>query len=690
MGRPTDWSLLGGTDPAPGSVPDMQEASRAWGENAGRLADAQDVLGRVRLDGAGSTVDAVQTLLLRDAALISVYRAACETNANIYRSWASSLEGFQSEADRLHVHAEQAQLEKAQGLALLHAQAPASPFSDLATRPSPMQELWEMDRNRGSLILLGSNQTLAELQRQARDLRERYRSEGNRLADALHVPTPSEAAQQAHLDSDVPVGDGALVALLEPGKDPQLNRLKGLRDQANTGNAAARSEYLASLAALTPAQLALYGAWNPAAARNPIPAGTNEDVPAAKNWWAALDPASQAALTAAVPGIIGNLNGIPYADRAKANKTTIDAVYNDPGSTEGTRKTLDTIKTALKDPGKSGIPRSVISLDLNNGRPLVALAIGDMDTAGNVTWNVPGMGTTVDDGLESWTVSAQDLFDSQSSAYRYFKQANPGTAVVSWLGYDTPGGFPSPEVLMPYRAVTGGDRLAAALDGFHATRDGGAAGLPKVNLVAHSYGTTTSSYALTKTHFSVDTVTFFGSAGVDPRVVPDAAAMHVNAGPDHKPAVFVTQALNDRVAPYAGIVGGDVFGPLVQHGDWARVSPSDPGFGGHNFSSDGGYDPNTGQAYKMVTGHDAKGWSDSFQVAGATTGHGYLDPGTESAHNIALASSGHGDQIQKLVPLKQGWVPVFPDGNSPFGFNIDPWRTFPDESNQDPATLTKG
>lgn len=682
--------MLGGTDPAPGSVQDMQEASRAWGENAGRLADAQDVLHRVTVDGAGSTVEAVRTLLLRDAALVGVYRSACETNANIYRSWASSLEGFQAEADRLRVHAEQAQLEQAQGLALLHAQAPPSPFSDLATRPSPMQELWDMDRQRGSIILQGSNQTLAELQRQAADLRDRYKSEANRLADALHVPTPSEAAQQAHLDTDVPVGDGALAALLDPGKDPQLNRLKGLRDQLQAGTAGARVKYLALLAALTPAQLALYGAWNPAAARNPIPAGTNEDVLAAKNWWAALDPASKAALTAAVPGIIGNLNGVPYADRAKANKTTIDATYNDPNTTEATRKTLDTIKTALKVPGKNGTPRSVISFDLNNGRPLAALAIGDMHTAGNVTWNVPGMGATVDDGLESWTMAAQDLYDSQNAAYRYLKQANPGTAVVSWLGYDTPGAQPSPEVLMPYKAVTGGDRLAAALDGFHTTRGGGAAGLPKVNLVAHCYGTTTGSYALTKTNFSVDTVTFFGSAGVDPRAVPDTTALHVNAGPDHKPAVYVTQALNDRVAPYAGIAGSSVFGPLVQHGDWLRVSPSDPAFGGHNFSSDGGYDPKTGQAYKMVTGHDAKGWSDTFQVAGATTGHGYLDPGTESAHNIALASTGHGDQIQKLVPLKQEWAPALPDGNSPFGFNIDPWRTFPDESNQDPATLTKG
>lgn len=690
MGRPADWSILGGADPAPGSVQDMHAASRAWGENAGRLGDARDVLHRVPVEGAGSAVEAVRTLLLRDAALIEVYQNACEANANIYMSWASSLEGFQAEADRLRVHAEQAQLEQAQGLPLLNAQAHQSPLSEVGARPSPMQELWDLDRHRGRIILESTNQALAELQRQAEDLRDRYRNEANRLADALHVPAPSEAAQQAHLDTSIPVGAGALSALLDPGKDPQLNKLNSLRDGLNAGNAAARAEYLALLAALTPAQLALYGVWNPDTARNPIPAGIDEDVLAAKNWWAALDPASKAALTAAAPGIIGNLNGLPYADRAKANKTTIDAIYNDPNTADATRKTLDTINTALKDPNKSGIPRSVISLDLNNGRPLAALAIGDMDTAGNVTWNIPGMGTTIDDGLESWTKSAQDLFAGQRRALALRGESGTTTAVVSWIGYDTPAVPPSPEVLMPYKALAGGDRLAAALDGFHTTRDGGAAGLPKVNLVAHSYGTTTGTYALTKMHFNIDTVTLFGSAGIDPLAVPDAAAMHVSNGADHRPAVYVTQAANDRVAPYAGIAGSSVLGPLVQHADWVRVGPSDPDFGGHNFSSDGGYDPQTGQAYKMVTGHDAKGWSDTFQFAGATTGHGYLDPGTESAHNIALASTGHGDQIKKLVPLKQEWAPALPDGNSPFGFNVDPWRTFPDESNQDPENLTKG
>lgn len=679
--------MLGGADPAPGNVQDMQEAARIWGQNAGRLGDARHVLQSATIEGAGSTVEAVRTLLLRDAALIGIYQRACETNANVYLSWASSLEGFQAEADRLRVQAGQAQLEQAQGVALLRVQAPPSLFNDAPSRPNPLQELWEMDRRRGSGILASANQALAEIQRQADDLRVRYKNEGDRVANALHVPAPSDAAQQAHLGTSVPVGSGALTALLNPGKDPQLKHLNSLRDKASTGDVDARAEYLSLLASLTPAQLALYGVWNPDAARNPIPARVGEDVLAAGNWWASLPEANKAALIAAVPGIIGNLNGVPYSERAKANRTNIDAVYDDPNTSDATKKTLDTIKTALKGPDKNAALRSVVSFDLNGGKPLAALAIGDMDTAGNVTWNIPGMETTIDDGLESWTNSAQDLFDLQSKVMSE-DQLSKGRAVVSWVGYDTP--TLGPEVLMPYKALTGGDRLAAALDGFHATRDGGTAGLPKVNVVAHSYGTTTSSYALTKTHFNVDTVTMFGSAGIDSKSVPNASAMHVNEGADNKPAVYVTQASHDLVAPYAGIGGSTILGPLAQRDEWVRVSPSDPGFGGHNFSSEGGYDPETGQAYKPVMGHDAKGWSDRYQVTAATEGRGYLDPGTESAHNIALTSTGNGDQITQLVPLKQKWVPAEPGTANPFGVDIGRWRLVPDESMQDPATLTKG
>lgn len=37
----------------------------------------------------------------------------------------------------------------------------------------------------------------------------------------------------------------------------------------------------------------------------------------------------------------------------------------------------------------------------------------------------------------------------------------------------------------------------------------------------------------------------------------------------------------------------------------------------------------------------------------ASVGHGYLSPGIESAHNIALVSTGNGDGLRPLIPLKR-------------------------------------
>lgn len=335
----------------------------------------------------------------------------------------------------------------------------------------------------------------------------------------------------------------------------------------------------------------------------------------------------------------------------------------------------------------------MISFDLNNGKPLGAIAIGNLDTAKNVTWNIPGMGTTVDDGMESWGHSAQDLYNGQKDAYDSLYLKDPGHAVVAWIGYDTPekppegSQFLNPvkdvegtEVLKLDKAQAGSQKLAAALDGFYATRwDGNSLDQPKNNVVAHSYGTTTSAYALTKTHYPVDTVTFFASAGIDLHAVTNAAAMNV-AKVDGQPAVYATQAFDDRVAPYAGIGGSDLLGIGTLDPKVGRFSPQLPGWGAHSFSSDGGYDPQTGVPYKMVTGHDAQGHSDKFSFFSATTGHGYLDPGTESSHNIALTSIGHGDSITPLVPLHQ---------TLPSGIHLDPWETISDESKQDPATLGK-
>lgn len=709
MPRRTDWSLLVWTDPAPGKVEDVLQRSKAWSANVTALGDAQTSLSGTTVNGSGAAVEAARTLLTRNAALAGTFRDACENTAQALSSWATSLAVFQHEADLLYAQAEQANDNLQQGQAMIKtgqheratdaSRAPAAPDTSAGdvlagTLAAVAWKVGDVYSDiRGNQMVSDAQDTLEGLRRMADDLRHRHLNESRRIANMIHMPTESDAVNRARLDTHIPLGDGSVTALLAPGNDPDLVKLDELRAKLDGGDASARNEYFALLASLTPEQLAMYGFWKPQKARDPLPAFSGEDVAGVKQWWAGLDEHTKRLLIGSLPGVIGNLNGIPYSDRANANLRNITALNKDPGTSPDVRNALGKIREKMTfDDGSLRENRSVISFDPAGGKPLAAIAIGNMDTARNVTWNIPGMGTTVADGMASWTDSAQDLYDRQRFELDRLSQGDVTNAVVSWVGYDTPVGPPSPEVLEPYKAQAGAVRLAAALDGFYETRaDGTGSGVPKINVVAHSYGTTTASYALTKVHHQVDTGTFFGSAGIDPIAVPNAGAMHIKNGADHQPALYVTQALDDRVAPYIGIGVGDVFAPLAGHLEWARISPSAPWFGGHTFSADGGYDPQTGQAYKQVTGHDAKGPSGQFQFKfdAATTGHGYLDPGTEANKDIALASIGRGDEIRRFVPLKQEWFPVLPNLDGSSGVNIDPWQTLSDEHDQDPATLGK-
>ncbi|MFK0007113.1 alpha/beta hydrolase [Paenarthrobacter sp. NPDC090520] len=439
--------------------------------------------------------------------------------------------------------------------------------------------------------------------------------------------------------------------------DPALDHARAELRRMESGG----GDPLAMLAlwkTLTPGQLLDYGM----AESDYLRSGFRSPPPVAqvKAWWAGLTTDQQAALVVAAPGVIGNLNGIPYAARAKANKANVDAVYKDPRTTAEHKAVLQEIYDAL-EPRKDNdedpaAPRSIVSFTPEeNGKPLVAVAIGDLDTASNVTWNVPGMKTTVADGLESWTKSAQDLYDIQEGELA----GTPGhstVAVVSWVGYDSPEEPPSSEVLSTELAKAGGVKLSIALDGFVGTRESVADGRdkPHLNVVAHSYGTTTASYALISTTHSVDTVTFFGSAGIAWRDVGSAMDLHVAKDADGRPDVFVTASSEDRVAPF-GIIGSGL------RGREGRLDPLNSWFGGKNFSSEGGYDPDTGEVYWRTTGHDANGWAvkgSGNTLFAATRDHGYLDPSTESAHNIALTSTGKGGQIKKLIPLRRELVEI--------------------------------
>lgn len=381
------------------------------------------------------------------------------------------------------------------------------------------------------------------------------------------------------------------------------------------GGPEAMSQFLAALALLTPAQAEQFRRSNPELFSGPHP---GLDPQNNKEAWNRLSAAQRESLAKDFPLMVGNLEGIPYSDRTAANAAALQAELDrtPPGER---RDALLAISEGAVATSPSAA-RGIISLDLGSP-PLAAVAIGNLDTADNVTWNVPGMGTEWKSD-QSWTDASQNIYDAQ----RGVGQRNH--AVVAWIGYETPPqiGVNDLEVLEVAHAQTGGDKFATSLNGFNVAsgdRD------PYIAVTAHSYGTTTASYGLTQTDFDVDSVTFFGSAGLDQAVVDQATDLHIKPASDGTPALFATNALQDVVAP-GGAYGG------------YRLNPLEDGFGAHEFSSKG--DP--ARDLVATRGHSVIGTgATNINPTGTQEDHGYLDVGTHSLDSVARVTTGMGDSV---------------------------------------------
>lgn len=352
-------------------------------------------------------------------------------------------------------------------------------------------------------------------------------------------------------------------------------------------------------------------------------------------WWAALDDGQKHALIHAAPAVIGNLGGVAYAARDEANRIWLRAQLEEaraalaeaekppsfpelPGGYAGATAIaerlerararmagLEGIEAALGVP-EGGEARRLILLT-SDSPPLGAVSIGDLDTADVTTFAVPGMGTRTE-AMDGWARAAQNIADEQA-------QYDPGRshAVVAWIGYETPpvplieGG---PDVMFNSSANSGADNLARDLVAFDMVNPGA-----DVSVVAHSYGTTTSSLALTRAGVHVDSYVTLGSAGL-PASVHDISDLQADT-------VFSGQAQ-------------DVWAIDPAEGDqWAwtgRTSPDHPvdpmseGFGSHRFGVAGG------DGLSPVTDHGALTSNET----------GYLDKRTESLRNVVLATTGHG------------------------------------------------
>ncbi|KAM9864176.1 hypothetical protein ACIFOC_03082 [Leucobacter aridicollis] len=350
------------------------------------------------------------------------------------------------------------------------------------------------------------------------------------------------------------------------------------------------------------------------------------DAKAVAAWWQELAPEQRADLIASVPLVIGNLPGLAGAVRDSANRLMIEFYRTNPGLLSIDQlKLVAEVQRILDRTDNQARPQPPVhlySFSLTESAPMVAMSYGDIDSATHVTVQVAGMGNDAHEGLATWDVAALELYDAQRARLR--RGLVGGPAVVAWLGYDTPGLPPRLDVLSSTAAEAGAGRLRAELDGI--------AALPKTvpratSVVAHSYGTTLASIALTKVETPVDTFVMLGSAGIDVAAVPTIDRLRVRSW-GGQPAVYATTAPADKLAPTGAGLSRRALpevGPLGLLGVQRRSSVLE---GVTSFKSSG--DPAAG--YVGTDGHSiiGSGSDTAFLGASASTGRGYGDRTTQA------------------------------------------------------------
>lgn len=285
-----------------------------------------------------------------------------------------------------------------------------------------------------------------------------------------------------------------------------------------------------------------------------VVATVQDDPPPAQTvaqWWSHLPADEQDRLRVHAPALVGNLEGVPYAVRDQANRATLTAGLADADLGAARAAMLGQVRDSLvQEPGDPR--RFLVALD-TRGSGRAAISIGDLDTAADVTVVVPGMFFTVTGQMTDFTNTANDLSREQATLAPLAATGNgSGVAVVAWMGYRTPD---LSNILSLGLARTGAERLERTVAGLRVIRAGDQ---PRVNIVAHSYGSTTAMTALASGRMTADTLTVLGSPGSDVRTADDLA---VATG-----QVFVGGAHSDPIAGsgYFGTdPGGASFGSTV-------------------------------------------------------------------------------------------------------------------------------
>lgn len=332
--------------------------------------------------------------------------------------------------------------------------------------------------------------------------------------------------------------------------------------------------------------------------------------------WKAMGEAERDRLMEEVPWVIGNLPGIPFADRDRANRIMLEYYIVHQARLGSSAKQALAEVTRIVYGAEQEPPVSIVALELGDGVPLVAVGYGDLDEAEHVGWTVPGMYNDADDALVPWDRAARGQYEAQRRALRTGEMpTGRRAAVIAFLSYDTPNAV---TVLGSESARVGGDRLAAELDGTFATRAANTPAL-RVGGSGHSYGTTVLTEAAARVECQLDYVTLVGSAGIDKGSAMSLSDINVRRDETGNPQVYTTIASSDLLARVGVGLSGrqlpNVSGPAIG----LRMID-----GAYSFSSEG---------HGELLGVEGHGITNA-------NGSGYFDPQTVSNYSMAMIAVG--------------------------------------------------
>lgn len=195
------------------------------------------------------------------------------------------------------------------------------------------------------------------------------------------------------------------------------------------------------------------------------------------------------------------------------------ALTDELSAARGRLGELDAVDEALSRAPETYLTQLQIPEDPNQ-QVLAAVAVGNPDTAANVSVTVPGVGSTTRGALPGMVTEARDL---RSEVIRQLNAAGKpaSVATIAWMGYHPP---PNPldtgsagdlwQTMTDGQAHAGAADLSRYLQQVRANNPSG-----HLTVLGHSYGSLTASLALqdldAQSAHPVNDVVFYGSPGLE-------------------------------------------------------------------------------------------------------------------------------------------------------------------------------